>query len=368
MLEALLSLLTLRWTSQPPQYHPLPAHIERAFVKTPRGDLELLISQPKDKGDAPPVFFAHGGYGSASVWIDFIHHLHHAGYRGPLYAYSFRNHGASYSVSYLNMVYRTPLASCVEDLRSCLEYARQHAESGEFAVVGHSSGGGLLQHALARGLIKARALCLLDAIPHFGSYGVYWNWWKTDPWFPLRNLLHFQHPTSPLSSDRLVHQAFFGRQYPMSKVYEFRRWMPSYESMGWPIGMFGEFWAWWQGRPKWLDPKNVLRSLARPEKRDHRAQICIIVGSEDMMIDTDMCRLQTAEYRDALRHETPERNEDSLPTHRKVDPRVGDVEGVETECSGGVALAIIAGAGHHSQNDVQSASAARVFQHFLEQV
>ena len=231
-------------------------------------------------------------------------------------------------------------------------------------VVGHSSGGGLLQYALARSVIKARALVLLDAIPHFGSYGVYWNWLKTDPWFPLRNLVHFQHPTSPLSSDRLVHQAFFGHKYPMENVPEFRSRMPAYESMGWPLGMFGEFWAWWKGNPKWLDVREVVANLIKPEDDGQHDQVCIIVGAEDMMIDVDMCRLQAAQYRQAF--------EVGLANSTKPSPRVASriraIEGTEVESFGGVALAVIKDAGHHVQNDVQSKIAAEVLFLCLERV
>ena len=71
-------LFTLRWTQQEPQFRPLPSHIKRTFVTTPGGDLELLICEP-DPSDSfanpklltsqpqPPIFFAHGGYGSAGV-------------------------------------------------------------------------------------------------------------------------------------------------------------------------------------------------------------------------------------------------------------------------------------------------------------
>jgi hypothetical protein len=45
----------------------------------------------------------------------------------------------------------------------------------------------MLQAALKHG-----ALSLLDAILHFGSYGVYWDWLETGLWFPLRNLAQFQ--------------------------------------------------------------------------------------------------------------------------------------------------------------------------------
>ena len=361
MVEDLQSLTSLRWSTQPPQYCPLPQHVERVFVRIEHGDLELLISRPKQHSDSPPVFFAHGGYGSASVWLEFMDHLHHFGYSGLLYAYSFRNHGASYPVSFFKMVYRASLQSCVDDLRACLEHAKQDARSENLVVVGHSAGGGLLQYALAQSVIKARALVLLDAIPHFGSYGVYWNWLKTDPWIPLRNLVHFEHPTSPLSTDRLVHQAFFGRKYPKENVPEFRRWMPAYESMGWALGMVGEFWAWWNGNPKWLDVQDVIANLAKPTDHGQHHQVCIIVGAEDMTINVDMCRLQAAQYRQALKVHLAKSAE---PAARRIPA----IEGAEVESFGGVQLAVIEGAGHHAQNDVQSKIAAEVLLRFLERV
>lgn len=369
MVEALRSLTTLRWSTQPPQYRPLLPHVERVFVKTDHGDLELLISRPKQCSDVPPVFFAHGGYGSAGVWLEFMDHLHNSGYSGLLYAYSFRSHGASYPVSFFNMVYRTSMDSCVEDLHACFEYAKRDARTDDLVVAGHSSGGGLLQYALARGVIRARALVLLDAIPHFGSYGVYWNWLKTDPWFPLRNVVHLQHPTSPLSSDRLVHQAFFGHEYPMERVADFRRWMPAYESMGWPLGMFGDFWAWWQGNPRWLDVKDVIANLTKPTDSGPLRRVCIIVGAEDMMIDVDMCRLQAAQYRQAFEEERARSAEQrEAPLSRRMASRMRDVGGAEVESSGGVVLAMIEGAGHHVQNDIQSSTAAQLLHQFLSGV
>ena len=133
--------------------------------------------------------------------------------------------------------------------------------------------------------------------------------------------------------------------------------MPAYESMGWPLGMFGEFWAWWKGNPKWLDIKEVIANLAKPKDDSQHYQVCIIVGAEDMMIDVDMCRLQAAQYRQAL-EERQAKGDRS---------RIHSVEGAEVESFGGVALAIVQDAGHHSQNDVQSKVAAEVLFLFLQQ-
>jgi hypothetical protein len=51
---------------------------------------------------------------------------------------------------------------------------------------------------------------LVAAIPNFGSWGVYWNWIKMDPWVWGRSLVHGQHPRSPLSETELVERAFLG--------------------------------------------------------------------------------------------------------------------------------------------------------------
>lgn len=372
MLEAIQSLASLRWRSQPPQFRPLPEHIERVFVKTPSGDLELLISRPKvpsDHGSSPPVFFAHGGYGSAGVWIEWMDHLHRSSYQGVLYACSLRNHGASYPVPFFHMVWGTPFDAFADDLLACIEYAQRDARSQHLAFVGHSSGGGLLQYLLANSRLQARALCLVDAIPLFGSYGVYWNWFKTDLLFPLRSWLHLQHPTSPLSSDRLIRQAFFGRRFPQELVSEFRRWMPAYESMRWAMGMCGDFWSWLKGRPKWLDARDIVRNISKASGEDQCTRVCIMVGSEDMMIGTDMCRLQAAQYREVINSQSLSVDKKTSPTRgQKLWPDSASLDGVHTEESREVRLVVIAGAGHHCQNDAQRDNGAVALQQFLEQV
>lgn len=173
-MEALKSLFTLRWR-QEPRIRPLPAHIQRTFIKSPGGDLELLTCHPKHPDPtAAPLFFAHGGYGSAGVWLEWMTYLHDAGYGGTLYAYSARNHGASYSLSYFRMVYGTSINDIAADLRLCYDSTRKQEQAAngkdaELTLVGHSSGGGISQYALAHGLLSCRALCLVDAIPHYGA-------------------------------------------------------------------------------------------------------------------------------------------------------------------------------------------------------
>jgi pimeloyl-ACP methyl ester carboxylesterase len=127
ILGALRSLTTLQWSAQPLQLRPLPGHFERVFARTEYGHLKSLTSQPKRCSDVPPVFFAHGGYGNAGFWLESMDHLHHSGYSGLLYAYSFRNAGASFSVVFYNRVYRTSLESCTENRRACFEHAARRS-------------------------------------------------------------------------------------------------------------------------------------------------------------------------------------------------------------------------------------------------
>ena len=154
MLDAIQSLFTLRW-AQRPQLRPLPDHVKRTFVPSPGGDLELLISKPKSTNNSSPaIFFTHGGYGSAGVWLEWMTYLHESGYQGTLYACSARNHGGSFSVPYFRMVYRTSHDDMASDLTTCLRHAQNQeattqTSDANVVLVGHSSGGGLAQYCLA---------------------------------------------------------------------------------------------------------------------------------------------------------------------------------------------------------------------------
>lgn len=169
MLDAITSLCTLRWT-QKPQVRPLPPTVSRAYLPTLGGELELLISKPKTPDpNAPPILFVHGGCGHASVWLEWMTYLHETGYGGTRYSYSARSHGVSYPVPYFRMVYGTSLDDMADDLVACVQAVREMEGGRDAVLVAHSSGGGLAQYALANGLVECRALCLLDAVPHFGN-------------------------------------------------------------------------------------------------------------------------------------------------------------------------------------------------------
>ncbi|KAJ9650448.1 hypothetical protein H2198_010241 [Neophaeococcomyces mojaviensis] len=390
LVDSLISLFTLQWTQSEPKLRPLPPHIKRTFVSTPGGDIELLICEPAHAADTatqkqPPVFFAHGGYGSAGVWLDWMTYLRNRNYSGTLYAYSVRNHGASYSLPYWRMVFQTPFEDPQSDMMACLDYvAQQQKQSSATSarppiLVGHSSGGGLSQVLLSGASLnpalrtKASGLCLVDAIPSYGSYDIYWNWLKQDPWFPLRSMLHLQHPTSPLSTDRLVHGAFFGHRFPLSATADFRQWMPAYETMGWPIGMVGNnFWQWARGgQNTWLSCRDIVPNISRAEEmRDGKDKVCVIVGTEDMMYRPVMWERQAKEYREALAQLSREEKGETAPATSAEKEADKPIPEVTVSSSGGVRVVLVEAAGHHVMNEVDELKygAAEAFLRWANQV
>lgn len=181
---------------------------------------------------------------------------------------------------------------------------------------------------------------------------MYANWASHDPWFLVRSLFHLQHPNSPLSSTKLVHGAFF---------CSLARWMPAYESMGWPMGMGGSFWGWMKGRAHWLEPRDILRSIWSGQADGRLDGVCIMIGSEDMMLNASIWDQQAAELRDAasrLRTIDVDKNESS---------KVEDLEGADVHGDSGVQLIVVHGAGHHLQNDLQREVGAEALLRFARQ-
>ncbi len=167
MLDAIKSYWTLRWTQQP-RFHPLPSNVTRHFVKTTAGDLELLIAEPRTSSlGKAPIFFVHGGNGHAAVWLEWMTHLSET-YGARTYAYSLRNHGASFPVPYFKMVWETSFDDLAADLVTAIKEA-QNPEAQDLVFVAHSSGVGLAQYVLSEGLVRARGLALVGAVPHFGN-------------------------------------------------------------------------------------------------------------------------------------------------------------------------------------------------------
>ena len=149
---------------------PLPAAIARAYIETPSGNLELLYAEPADSNRPrrTPIFFAHGGCGSAAVWIEWMAYLSQT-HNIPCYAVSYRGHGASWYPNFFRMYFTTKY-TLARDLVAGMKFV-QDKEGREVVLCGHSSGGGLSQLLLSEeiGNITVKGLVLAGAIPGFGS-------------------------------------------------------------------------------------------------------------------------------------------------------------------------------------------------------
>jgi len=160
----------LVWSTPSPQPGPLPSHVTRSFVPTPSGNIELLYAAPPSEDTGPaktPLFFVHGGFGSAAVWLEFMSCLSQS-HNIPCYAVSLRGHGNSWRPSFFRLVYLTGIRTLANDLVAAVQHV-QNLHGTEVVLVGHSSGGGLSQYVLNEGLLKAKGLALLAATPCFGQ-------------------------------------------------------------------------------------------------------------------------------------------------------------------------------------------------------
>ncbi|WOO86284.1 uncharacterized protein LOC62_07G009765 [Vanrija pseudolonga] len=301
MVGLCLSYKYLFWTRRVGEPRPLADGIERTWLPTPSGELELLSAGAgASAGSAsPPILFVHGGMGSAWVWTDFMLFLAAHGIRS--YAISLRGHGDSWAPGYLRMVYLTPRRAFEDDLVSAVEAVQ--AAHGDVVLVGHSAGGGLSQAVLAQGRVNVLGLALVDAIPGYGSATVNANWMALDRWFVFRLLFcHFGHPNSALSHPLLTLRAFFGSKFPLERVYPFQDHMARYESLQWPFSMLRSF----------APAQDVLAHVKGK-------RVLVLAGDEDALMTPEVTR-QTAAY---------------------------------YALGGGVTTEFVGGAGHHLQNDVQ---------------
>ncbi|PVH76454.1 alpha/beta-hydrolase [Cadophora sp. DSE1049] len=344
----------------------LPPHITRHYIPTPLGTLELLAAEPSASPESPntprkkAILFQHGGFGSAPVFLPFLTYFSQQ-YNHPAYGLSLRGHGASWTPSFLRMVWGYPKSAFAADLQAGVQFvqeleaekrgksmSREEVEE-DVVLVGHSAGGGLTQFAFSEGLIRVGGYVCLAGFPGFGGWRCYWNWFKMDPWFvPRYYIRDIWHPRSPLSSTTLVHQAFFSPSYPVSEVRKFETLMPEYESMLWPLQMMTRF----------VDAGKVVRSVVgwgRGGKGGKR--MLVIAGEKDMLMDVELMRRMAAEYREAVRRGWAE-----LVGERKTVASSGPGE------EDGVGFEVVTGSGHHLQNDLHWEDCAGRILEFVDQL
>ena len=159
----------LQWRApspNPPSGGPLPAGITRTYIRTASGPLELLSAVPSSSNidsSKPPLFFAHGGFGCAAVWLSYLTFFSERGY--PCYAVSYRGHGNSWYPGFWQMYFTTrnsiadDLVAAVKEVERRETERRKAAETVRVVLVSHSAGGALSQYVLSRGLVSARLLC-----------------------------------------------------------------------------------------------------------------------------------------------------------------------------------------------------------------
>ncbi|KAI5843042.1 Alpha/Beta hydrolase protein [Morchella snyderi] len=325
---------------------PLPDGVERMFIPSPDGMLELLVALPAGAGPAgeerPPLLFVHGGFGSAACFINFLPFF--ASHGHPAYSLSLRGHGASHHPGFWKLYWTTKhtlaldVATAITHIRHLhnITYAATpppHRRRNGVILCGHSSGGGLSQYLISRTLETVGGLVTLAAVPGFGSYGVYYNWFAMDPWFALR--MYFRdlfHPRSPLSSTALVHRAFFAAGSPPALVRAAEADMAETESMLWPLGMMVQF----------VDPGRVVGGVVPALRRGRR--LLVVAGGEDRLMGVRIMELLAAWYRSAL---------------ECVSGRVE--EGTDV-----VRFAEVKGSGHHLMRDVAWRECAEVVLEWLQ--
>ncbi|WDK10014.1 hypothetical protein CGRA01v4_01293 [Colletotrichum graminicola] len=351
LLDFKLTYQWLYWTAPTGEPPAAPKGLTRYWVETPSGRIEVLSNQGANPTmSKTPIFFIHGGMGSAWVWSEYMQYF--ARHDIPCYAVSLRGHGNSWHPSYFRMVYLTTRRNLADDAVAAIKWVRER-QGSEVMLVGHSSGGGLSQGILSARQARVKGLALLGAVPAFGShsYGVYANWAMFDPWFAVRMLFHGWHPNSPLSHPFLVKQAFFGDQMPESAALEFQKHVNRYESFLWPISMMRPF----------SSAANIIGSIA---SRGSGERIMVLAGTQDKMMTRDVMSNLAALYRKEFA---------DLVGGKKLDAKVEvvkplDGEGDDDDEGGGVRLAWVPGAGHHLQNDAMWEIGAKKLLEFYEQL
>ena len=163
------------------------------------------------------------------------------------------------------------------------------------------------------------------------------------------------HPRSPLSSPALVQQAFFSSQFPRSKVEDWQRWMPEWESLRWPLGMMRQFVSF----PRILEN---ITSLSR-----QGARICIIAGSGDKLVGSQIPERLAKTFRDAIKILADDKRIDRVEDEPN-DEKVTSIDEVRTTSSLGVRFVDMEGAPHHFQNDIKQEVGARQLMSFINEL
>lgn len=360
-----MPLFNVQWSPRKDLGLAIKLHpsISRTHITTPGGDLELLCATPANYDiSKPPLLFVHGGFGAATEYRFFLEYFSSRGY--PSYAISVRGHGNSYVLSFWKMLFVSQHQMALDVTAGIRHVIDKHRNEGrpDIVPIAHSAGGALLQYILSEGLYSppdtkktdsqayaVGRVGLLGVIPYYGSSGVYWNWAKLDPFYPLRMyLFHFGHPRSPLSSTRLVKQAFFCEECPDERVREFEtQEMAPYESMVWPVGTLTAF----------ADPRKIVRAVGsinpstRESREGLRPRVLVIAGGKDVLMKPGVMAKLVGLLRNAV---------------RLTLGSLANDDDVQEGCTDGVEFRVVQGSGHHLMGDIYWEECAEKILRFLE--
>ncbi|KAF2736184.1 alpha/beta-hydrolase [Polyplosphaeria fusca] len=335
---------TLTWhspTPNPPNGTPLPPGLTRTTIPTPSGPLELLSALPSTPlpSSAPPLLFAHGGFGCAEIWSQYLLFFAARGYAA--YAISYRGHGKSWYPGFWGM-YFTSRGVLAGDLVAGVREVGRLEGVGEEGVVlvAHSAGAALSQYVLSRGMVRVRGFCMFGGVPGFGSVKVYSFWSLTAPiHFPYRLF----HPRYILATTQQVRDAFFTKRTPLALVKRLEGLLSPYESMLWPMQML----------PRVVTGPDVLASIVgwRPRassagKAGGVAPRLMVLAAEHDVLCTPAISLDAAQrYRGAFR---------ALVAKKELDGISAKNLRTEAEEGGkwdGVGFKVVPGVAHHMQNE-----------------
>lgn len=339
----------LQWrrpSPNPPPSTPLPAGITRSSVHTPSGPLELLTALPtksvaSSDEKKPPLFFAHGGFGCAEQWLNYMQYFATAGH--PCYAISYRGHGKSWYPWFWRM-YFTTRGTMAEDLAAgvkyveALEAARRGTPGTKVVLIAHSAGGALSQYALSRKMFEVQGFCMFAAVPGFGSWGCYRFWALTAP-------IHFTyrgyHSRYLLVTAKQVQDAFFTAETPLQHVRNFAKLLSPYESMLWPTQALNAF----------VTGPDVLTSITGWTRR---GSIPSTSQSDKPISDVSQRLFILAAEKDVLC--TPAILEDAAQRYRRAfqemtsDRKARNLAKEQEDKDNGVRFKVVEGVAHHLQN------------------
>lgn len=129
------------------------------------------------------------------------------------------------------------------------------------------------------------------------SIPIYLTWFRLDPLFALRLLLHLGHPNSPLSHPSLVRLIFFSNDLlPDSYLSRFMSFMSRYESLLWPLGMARSF----------ADSEKVLLRISgwgettkQEQEQGKEERVLVIAGERDKIMTQPIMQRLADWYRAA---------------------------------------------------------------------